>query len=664
MKKYVLNIDKLYTGQTANALLLSQVDEDFPVLIPSLDERARGIPAFISNWRRTYPDFNPPSSTDIDAINKYIIEFNLDLQTKFKEKGHSELYMMDDTWSAMKPLEENSTTTSEKKHLHCLNGKQEKTNANSSQLNVLFPYKKMSAKSMYVSQLKVQSALDVDDQLERSRGITLQGKVSYEDCVQGVATVGSNLYVMSPNVDLIPGNIHGNGLTIINGYGTPYHFPHTMTLFQPSQDQWDGPNLEKEKFQSGMTNFMEWYKKHNRRTVVKMNDLYGSNVTTLKCLGLGSYEMVLGTYAPTNLVLGDNGGKWVGLNSLTFRRIRQKDVKLGEYSDGKYRIDNGVSGDVGLMFNMYNNFISGQDRIVNIAVPKDMDFNRLKLEFEWEVLKDSGLLGDFEAVVLCNEDEVFWFSPGDTESSAQHDHYSRDIEDTAVEEHEITLVVRIHYQVDFGKRESEKAYREMLKKSGVLLKNIRIVNGVSEDADNLTFGTYVNEPGITEEQHEERANEFWAVSQYRKDLAYQTVVESPLRNILTSGIKCPNNYSSGDLYGDVFVTKSVLDPAYDMNISPMDDDWLLAIGRDYIGMGQCSNQLYLLYKPTNINMGMENNNVVVERRKNEVGGLNYQMVEVVRNVNRFESSIKHKSNVFSVVVENSNLAPDKEVDTS
>ena len=37
------------------------------------------------------------------------------------------------------------------------------------------------------------------------------------------------------------------------------------------------------------------------------------------------------------------------------------------------------------------------------------------------------------------------------------------------------------------------------------------------------------------------------------------------------------------------------------------------------------------------------------------------MVEVVKNINRFESSIKHKSNVFSVVVENSNLASDDSV---
>ena len=42
--------------------------------------------------------------------------------------------------------------------------------------------------------------------------------------------------------------------------------------------------------------------------------------------------------------------------------------------------------------------------------------------------------------------------------------------------------------------------------------------------------------------------------------------------------------------------------------------------------------------------------------------MNFQRVEVVRNINRFESSIKHKPNVFSVVVQNSNLAKDPTVD--
>jgi hypothetical protein len=38
MKKYVLNIEKLYTGQTANALVLNQVDEELPVLLPAMTE--------------------------------------------------------------------------------------------------------------------------------------------------------------------------------------------------------------------------------------------------------------------------------------------------------------------------------------------------------------------------------------------------------------------------------------------------------------------------------------------------------------------------------------------------------------------------------------------------------------------------------------------------
>lgn len=50
-------------------------------------------------------------------------------------------------------------------------------------MNVLFPFRKMSSKSIYASQLKVRSASEVDDALERARGITLQGKVSYKECL-------------------------------------------------------------------------------------------------------------------------------------------------------------------------------------------------------------------------------------------------------------------------------------------------------------------------------------------------------------------------------------------------------------------------------------------------------------------------------------------------
>ena len=87
-----------------------------------------------------------------------------------------------------------------------------------------------------------------------------------------------------------------------------------------------------------------------------------------------------------------------------------------------------------------------------------------------------------------------------------------------------------------------------------------------------------------------------------------------------------------------------------------DSSTLVSEGRDYIGLGSCSNQLSLFYKPTEIHIGIAKDGTVVTRRVNPESMLGYQMVEVVKNINRFESAIKHKSNVFSVVVENSNLA--------
>ncbi len=103
MKKYVLNIERLYSGQTANALVLNQVDEEFPVLLPSVPEDVEDLLGWIEKCREIHPSFTPPSlRLTRERLNECIIDFNLDLQTKFKDKGHSELYMMDDTLSGMK----------------------------------------------------------------------------------------------------------------------------------------------------------------------------------------------------------------------------------------------------------------------------------------------------------------------------------------------------------------------------------------------------------------------------------------------------------------------------------------------------------------------------------------------------------------------------------
>ena len=57
MKKYVLNIDRLYSGYTAKALVLNQVDEDFPVLLPSVPDDCEDLIGWIEKCRKINPSF-------------------------------------------------------------------------------------------------------------------------------------------------------------------------------------------------------------------------------------------------------------------------------------------------------------------------------------------------------------------------------------------------------------------------------------------------------------------------------------------------------------------------------------------------------------------------------------------------------------------------------
>lgn len=386
----------------------------------------------------------------------------------------------------------------------------------------------------------------------------------------------------------------------------------------------------------------------------------------MNILGDGSYEMVLATYSPTDLVLiGDESDpskwEWIGLNQNTFRTLRNSETG---YDGGKYVISNGDGGNgVGFMFNLYDTFISGNDRVLRVVVPVSKDFNQLDLVFWVKPIVANGInRQNLQIQVLADEDEVLGTVGENVTGLAQEDgngfyRYVHHLTDTSLKENQIDVVVRIHFDVDFGKRNTDEDYRNMLKKSGVVVKGLMVENGLGMER-HLTWGDYINETGISDAERELRYQSFWDVSQYKRDLAYQTVVESSLRNVATSGMEFGNNYSSGDLYGDMFVTKSVLDPRYNMNLNPSvsDGSILMSEGRDYIGMGSCSNQLSLLYKPCEIRLGTSKDGNVVTRKLNPEPDLQYQMVEVVKNINRFESAIKHKSNVFSVVVENSNLA--------
>lgn len=381
MRKYVLNIDKMYSGSTANALVLSQVDSEFPTLIdnPPFDQAL--VAEWIRKWQNTYPDFNPPFDLELKDLGKYVLNFNLELQKRFKDSGHAELYMMDDTsvtrevhlssyvqvnhaigdkievkfstdvpsqlqlkriseeyaspqseksrldgfvkelrefvkgnnaslsgfnyqdlkeyddWTQPLPevgginalnniinkvnayvdgLNDYITTYNSqnlgskgvsKQNMHDLNGlfvnERNKQMSFASQMNVLFPHKKMSVKSLYASQLQVESNLD--DKIELSPGITLRGHVSYLDCIRGIANVGGDLYTLSPMVPVVgeydfkdlSQALHSNDFPVDTGNGM--EFSHRITLFQPSQGNY---------LMSTSLKFIEWYETHNHKTVV------------------------------------------------------------------------------------------------------------------------------------------------------------------------------------------------------------------------------------------------------------------------------------------------------------------------------------------------------------------------------------------------------------
>ena len=278
--------------------------------------------------------------------------------------------------------------------------------------------------------------------------------MSYQECLQEVQCVGSNLYMMSPTVDIgtsDQGSLHmfGNGLTVVNGYGTPYHFPHSMTMFQPSQSEYRESNIEP---------FIEWCKDHNRKTMVSFKETYGSNTSELKCLGNGSYELELATYSPTDLVLwSEDSSRKRGyrLNSETYRDIRAERDASNRYRSGKYIFDNGIFDNekedeythVGFMFNLYDTFITGNDRILHMTVPRNSDYNSLVLKFDWMPVVDE-IPGEMEVEITVNEKNVIpqsennKFSAGVDYGFSQ---YSLEIVDTATESTDVEIAVRIHY---------------------------------------------------------------------------------------------------------------------------------------------------------------------------------------------------------------------------
>lgn len=92
-----------------------------------------------------------------------------------------------------------------------------------------------------------------------------------------------------------------------------------------------------------------------------------------------------------------------------------------------------------------------------------------------------------------------------------------------------------------------------------------------------------------------------------------------------------NNYISGDIYGNAYPCKNVFNSTYSMSV---DENLASKINRDYITVNKFNNNLYMTYYSNDSE---------------------YQHVEIIDSLNRYSTGANHKSNMYSIKINNINL---------
>ena len=174
----------------------------------------------------------------------------------------------------------------------------------------------------------------------------------------------------------------------------------------------------------------------------------------------------------------------------------------------------------GIRFNLLNGFITGEDRVVKMTIPADKDFNELFLRFSWTAKNSMSDQVEFFASISGEGVEKVVIDDKVAGGEKKNGEIEFPLHNTILEAREVELTVRIHYAVDYNRRQSEKEYREWLKETYIMISDIRVENDVVPDSDDLTFGSYINEDGIDEAEHNRRLMQFWQVSRYKNDVSY------------------------------------------------------------------------------------------------------------------------------------------------
>jgi hypothetical protein len=137
-----------------------------------------------------------------------------------------------------------------------------------------------------------------------------------------------------------------------------------------------------------------------------------------------------------------------------------------------------------------------------------------------------------------------------------------------------------------------------------------------------------------------------------KNLKYNYIIEVPQTNIVN------NDYSAGDILGDIFICKNEFDYSYSMD---MPDSDTLSVSRKYLGLGTCGDRIYLKfidnvdYSTSEVD---DNSAEIINKQmydSSKTRNYPFQKVESLDSINRFKSATAHKSNMYSLKIKNTGI---------
>ncbi len=102
-----------------------------------------------------------------------------------------------------------------------------------------------------------------------------------------------------------------------------------------------------------------------------------------------------------------------------------------------------------------------------------------------------------------------------------------------------------------------------------------------------------------------------------------------------------NDYESGNIIANTFKGKNQFDSTYNMK---HDNEYILKNAREYIDIDKCGNQIYLKYYD-NISYNSETDETQTTK------SINYQNIEIIRQINRFDKLDNHKTNLYSIAIQ-------------